>query len=310
MSNDIEKVQVSDITCDQLMDEAAEELARIDERAEIAIQVVTQSIRTQAAVAKGRVILEVREKYGHRPDFEGSFTAFAERIGTTQTTVLRWVKAAQAVEEHSPAFSDQYMMSLSPTVLHELTTLPDSVQSAILEDAVEDERKITRSELVEVRNSTPVKIMAATEALEEKNELLNVANELISEAKETGIKSDSPEYKALYQQATNAKEAIESLNEKIVTLKADLETEQKEAEASKKAQQEIQEELDKMKFDDEISVGLMVKRTGYNLQNMVPQVLSDVQRFNATKGRFPEELRLHLETMIEQLTTYLNEHYA
>jgi hypothetical protein len=65
-----------------------------------------------------------------------------------------------------------------------------------------------------------------------------------------------------------------------------------------------------MKFDDEISVGLMVKRTGYNLQNMVPQVLSDVQRFNATKGRFPEELRLHLETMIQQLTIYLNEHYA
>jgi hypothetical protein len=62
MSSEIEKVQVSDITCDQLMDDAAEELGRITERTEFALSVVVQSVRTQEAIAKGVVLNQLKEK--------------------------------------------------------------------------------------------------------------------------------------------------------------------------------------------------------------------------------------------------------
>lgn len=314
MSSEIEKVQVSDVTCDQVEESwelAAQEIARIDERAEIAIQVVTQSVRTQAAVAKGRVILEVCEKYEHSPDFEGSFSAFARRLGTNAATVIGWVNAARSVNDFSDVFGDEYMLSLSANTLHKLQSLPSKVQSALLEDATDSGKKLLMRDIKKAADDPTVKLMVASKKLQEKKEYVDAAEELLAEQRELGHnKENYDEYRRLYDNTQKIKKTIKTLNEKIITLNAELKAEKTQAEESKKAQEQAQEELDKLKFDDEISVGLMVKRTGYNLQNMVPQVLSDVQRFNATKGRFPEELRLHLETMIQQLTTYLNETYA
>ena len=293
---------------EQSWESAAQEIARIDERAEIAIQVVTTSIRTQAAVAKGRVILQVREKFGHLPVFNGSFTEFSKRIGTNAPAVMRWVNAALAVEEHSPTFGDDYMMNLAPRVLHELHTLPDAVQSAMLEDATGDGRNITTTEVMEVKESTPVKLLSATEKLEEKQEIVDAAHELMTEAAASGTDKQSPEYQQLYSQAQNAVKSIETLNEKIATLKSDLVGEKAKAESAQKAQESLNKELENLKWDDETTREQRVKRIQSTLTVGIPNVLADLMRFVTEENHYSDAYKKSIREQMVTLKTFLEEH--
>lgn len=306
--NALEPVEEDTSLIENSWELAAAEIARIDERAEIAIQIITQSIRTQAAVAKGQVILDIQQKYGHLPGFEVSYTAFAERIGTTLQNVHRWVNAARSVEAHSNVFGREFMMSLAPKVLSELNTLPSSVQSAMLEDATDAGKKITTTEVAEVKGSTAVKLLTATEKLEEKQEIVEVATELMNESRELSGTTNNPEYDALYQQAKNAKNAIETLNDKIATLKSELVGEKAKAESAAKAQESLTKELEGLKWDDESTREQRVKRIQSTLTVGIPNVLADLMRFVTEEKHYSDAYKKSIREQMVQLHTFLGEH--
>ena len=306
--NALEPVEKDSSLIEDTWELAAAEIIRIDERAEIAIQVVTQSIRTQAAVAKGQVILGIQQKHGHLAAFNGSLTAFAERIGTNIQMVHRWVSAARSVEEHSNVFGTDFMMGLAPKVLSELNTLPSSVQTAMLEDATDAGKKITTTEVAEVKGSTAVKLLTATEKLEEKQEIVEVATALMNESRELSGTTNNPEYDSLYQQAKSAKEAIESLNEKIATLKSDLVGEKAKAESAQKASESLNKELEALKWDDETTREQRIKRIQSTLTVGIPNVLADLMRFVTEETHYSDAYRKSIREQMVTLKTFLEEH--
>lgn len=317
--SEIEKVTVTDITTEELMDLAAAELQAIDAEAEFTLAVVAQAVKTRAALKKGRVLIRYKEKIPY-----GEWERFLKRddVKLLPKTADNFIRAAKEAEALSALGADNESVEDHPYItLHFLSFLPPEIRDSYRSRIVEGE-KIPYAHIQKELAKPEVKLQKAEEELEswkeEKSRRLEKREEARSLGRESGIPLEiNSEYHVAKGSVVNSDRAIKNLEAKIEKLKAEVEAQQAEKQNLQSAVDHsdaklhaVQEELDKMKFDDEISIGLMVKRTGYNLQNMVPQVLADIQRFSSAKERFPDELRKHLEDQIKQLSTYLTESYA
>ena len=288
---------------------AESEIARIDERAEIAIQVVTQSIRTQAAVAKGKLLLDIREKYAHIPGFTKSLEEFSKRIGAPPTTLRNWMAAATSVAKHENVFGTEFLMEQSASSLSKMHSLPDKVQTAILEDSVEDGKLPSHSQLKEIANTTSVKIMSAEEKLEEALAKRKTAEEDWELVKaDPDIKSSDEEYKHMRASLNVANNSVDTYRQQIEQLKSDLVGEKAKAESAKKAQEQLNKEIESLKFDDTAAKEQRIKRISATLTINIPQILSDVMKFVAEEHEYQDTYKTAIREQMVQLHTFLGEH--
>ena len=112
-----------DTAFDQCLEQARQQLRSIDEKAEFAIQVVTQSIKTQATVAKGTVLLELRERFDKVPALEGKWKSFIEGEQIKEATALSWMNAAKAVRENCDEYGEEFLMSFGAHTLSRIQQL-------------------------------------------------------------------------------------------------------------------------------------------------------------------------------------------
>ena len=166
MSNEIEKVQVSDITCDLMMEDAAEELARITERTEFALGVVVQSVRTQEAIAKGKILIQLREAIPR-----GEFELFLARDGIklSRGTVAYYIRAAEFASEFTAEFPEadaSALNSVAYTVLSEIHLLPKDLKDEY-KGKIQNNESITCSEMERLAALTEVRLAKANENLNE-----------------------------------------------------------------------------------------------------------------------------------------------
>ena len=288
---------------------AEAEIARIDERAEIAIQVVTQSIKTQAAVAKGKILLEIRENYSHLEGFSKNIEKFAARIGVPASTIRNWMAAASAVTKHENVFGKEFLMEQPATSLAMINTLPEKIQDAVMEDSLDNGRVPTQKELKELSSQTSVKLMKAEEKLTEVKEKAEASAEDWEMVKsDPDIKPDSEEYQYLHSAHQAAKKSLEVLNGQISQLKADLVGEKAKAESAKKAQEKLNEEIESLKFDDTAAREQRIKRISATLTINIPQILSDLMKFTAEEDLYLDNYKDAIRQQMVQLHTYLGEH--
>lgn len=288
---------------------AEAEIARIDERAEIAIQVVTQSIRTQAAVAKGRLLLDIRDKYAHIPGFTKSLEEFSKRIGAPATTIRNWMAAASAVAKHENVFGTEFLMEQSASSLARMNGLPEKIQVAILEDSVDEGKLPTTKEMKEIANTTSVKIMSAEEKLQEALIKKKNAEEDWELAKnDPDCKPHSEEYVHMRSALQVANTSVDTYKQQVEQLKADLVGEKAKAESAKKAQEQLNKEIESLKFDDTAAKEQRIKRISATLTINIPQILSDVMKFVAEENEYQDSYKTAIREQMVQLHTFLGEH--
>lgn len=284
-----------DLAFDAAIEKAREELHRIDERAQFAISVVTQAIKTQATVAKGRVLLALRERFDQVPQLDGKWMQFLDSENITSQTASGWMCAAKAVNENAAEYGEEFLMGFSATALSRVQSLPTVIKDAVLSEAAETGEPPAYKELEVLRKKPAVKLAKALEQLEN-NALRQV------EAKETGD-AFVGESARLRQQEKKLEETIEQLKSQIAEDKIKREQQEKEAER-------LNAEIELLKYDDEAAREQRVKRVANTLIVQVPAVLSDLQKYIAEKEFYSSKQRDSIDNSIETLVNFLKPLYA
>ena len=285
-----------DTAFDVAIQQAKDEIARIDERADFAISVVTQAIRTQASVAKGAVLLKLRERFDQVPALDGKWYQFLDEIEVNKANAIRWMNSARVVAEHGPQCGEDLLLSFSSEGLNNLYRLPTVIKEAVLEDAVETGKPPSSKEMADITAKPQTKLAKALEALEAKAERLEELNE--------GAEPTHSQEK--YQLKGDTKK----LEETIEQLKSQIAEDKIKAEQSAKETERLNAELELLKYDDEAAREQRVKRVGNTLIVQLPAVLSDLQKYVAEKDHYDKKVVDSLDKSIETLINYLKPLYA
>ena len=285
-----------DTAFDVAIQQAKDEIARIDERADFAISVVTQAIRTQASVAKGAVLLKLRERFDQVPALDGKWYQFLDEIEVNRANAIRWMNSARVVAEHGPQCGEDFLLSFSSEGLNNLYRLPTVIKEAVLEDAVETGKPPSSKEMADITAKPQTKLAKALEALEAKSERLEELNEGAEPAHS--------------QEKYQLKGDTKKLEETIEQLKSQIAEDKIKAEQSAKETERLNAELELLKYDDEAAREQRVKRVGNTLIVQLPAVLSDLQKYVAEKDHYDKKVVDSLDKSIETLINYLKPLYA
>ena len=304
----IAPVSVTDVTIQEICEHAAEELKLITGAATSIIRTLTQEVRSREAVAKGRVLAQIKERLPNH----ASYKAFLSRedVCVSEKASKEWMGACRL---HSQ-FGDK-IYQLSPKVLHRMSGgLSAGDLEFHIDEAINSGKGITVEQSALLTNTPELKLNFFVERLEEASadylERKNEYDEYRRSRDDDSTVNKDPVYRQKTSAYKNAETSVALWQEKIDALRSQLELEQAKATSAEASQKAAEEKLDQVLFDEDTAASLQVKRVGYNLQNMVPQVLADLQRFTSERQRYPEELRLHIEDQTRQLLHYLTKHYA
>jgi hypothetical protein len=279
-----------DVAFEAAIEEARAEIHRIDEKAEFAISVVTQAIKTQAQVAKGRVLVALRGRFDKAPQLEGKWASFLTSIDVAQNTALGWMNAAKAVDENSLQYGGDFLMQFGGANLARIQKLPEVIKEAVLETAVDTGELPTCKEIAEIHAKPATKLARALEQLED-----NALKKAEDNPAPVAAKLDKQEAKLL--------ETIEQLKSQIAEDKIKREQQEKETER-------LNAEIELLKFDDEAAREQRVKRVANSLIVQVPAVLSDLQKYIAEKEYYSSKQKDSIDNSIETLVNFLKPLYA
>jgi hypothetical protein len=294
---------------DEAIEAAKAEIARVDERAEYTITVLTQAIRTQAAVAKGRVLLQLRERFDAAPEYEGMWRKFLTECAVSEPVVYQWMNAARTVEAASPLFGEEMLLQMSYKTLNTIQQLPSSAQADVLATAQETGTVPTIKAVTELAKAPEVKLDKATEDLAAALAKRNAAKQKLEE-----VKAD-PEVSSRAQDAAqcaanNADITVKRLEETIEQLRSQVAEDKIKSEQAAKESERLNAELELLKFDDDAARDQRVKRVGNTLIVQLPAVLSDLQKYIAEKEHYDTKVVGSLDNSIETLINFLKPLYA
>lgn len=280
-----------DVAFDKCIEQARIQLRAIDERAEFAIQVVTQSIRTQAAVAKGQVLLQLRERFDQVPALEGKWTEFLKSEDIAVAMASKWMNSARLVSENQDEYGTDFLMEFSQTSMNIIQTLPTVIKHAVLDDAAETGEMPESDAMHELRKDPKTKLAAAMEKLE-----------AVAERKDNPDRTKS--------QVFNDNRTEKSLLETIEQLKSQIAEDKIRSEMEAKDKERIEAELELLKYDDEAMREQRIKRVSNTLIVSIPAVLADVQKYIAEKDHYDSKAVKSLDDSLETLVNYLKPLYA
>lgn len=315
--------EAAEISLQKICDDAALELRRITEKADFALSVVTQAIRTQESIAKGKVLIGLQEQLPN-----GEWLDFLKRedVGFSHQMANHYMNAARLFEDAAPLYGEELLLNHGVQALAQIHTLPTDVKLELLDQVEETGRPLGQKEVAEVKARTATKLSKTAELLAE------------AKAKKHDLKEqlDNPELKGRERSAVatanrDADRAIETYENRIKQLEAELEREKEhktelsdglnEAEdnlsqANRKleqAQKELAaalEEAHNLRFDGDTARSQRVSRVGNALILALPQTLSDVQKYIAEKEHFSEKVQQAVEGQVRTLMSYLQEHFT
>jgi hypothetical protein len=287
---------------------AEEELKRIDERAEYAISVVTQAIRTRAAVEKGRVLLDIKEKFSTVPEFDGKFHEWLKLTGVSISHAQKWMNAARVVDDATPVFGEELMLNMGVATLDGIHRLPTDAKVEVLCQAEETGKVPTEKEVRAVAQKPETKLTKAQELLAEARAKRDEKALVVDEVKaDPEITYKDPEYTKAFVEASKAEARVKELEAQVEEFRLLAKQEKAKAETEATARQKLEGELDQLKFDPETVRGQRIKRIQSTLTVQLPQVLSDIQKYRAERQHYDEEYQIALDTLIKDLKSYLME---
>jgi hypothetical protein len=318
IENDLEGAlavaEVSSITAPEreALQGLVEELRRIDERAQLAITTVTQAIKTQAVVAKGRALLEVERRLeGFTEENRNSrlLPLLRELGGPDERTAKTWMAAALSVESNAYLTGgEDFLLNFTPQVLTKLQELPESKRADLIEEAQTGKTKITAKKIKEVAAQPDTQRDATAEALEKANqEKERLVKELEALKRDMTVVTDDPEYQRVLAAQQKAVEQVTDLEEKYEELK-------KEARAYKQQAFETAKKLEEVSSNEEAEAEeakrVRIRKISSTLPNRIPDVLADIQRFHAEEKDFDPEVRGIIINQIKTLAAFIIPNYV
>ena len=315
--------QTTEISTEKLFEDAALELRRITERADFALQVVTQAIRTQEAIAKGKVLLALKEAIP-----EGEWMNFLQRedVPITQATAASYMNAARLFEDAAPIYGEDMLLNHGAHALASIQRLPLDAKLELLDKAEETGKPTLLREAQAVAMKPETKLSKTAELLAEAKAKKQAAKQQLEDPECKG-----KERKAVAQTVRQQDEYIENYENRIKQLEAELAREKEhktelseglnEAEDSlsqanrklEQAQKELAaalEEAHGLRFDGETAQAQRISRVGNALMLALPQTLSDVQKYVAEREHFAEKVQQAVDGQVKTLMSYLQEHFA
>lgn len=300
----IEKVQEGSLTISQAFEAAKAEIQRIDERAEYAIQVVTQAIRSRATISKGIVLLNLKEQFKNNPELDGQWTSFLSDLGVHHSLANRWMTAASVVQENAGDFGVDILMEFSPHALAELPRLPQPMAKAVLQEAVETGKPKTIKEVQALATAPTTKRFKTLEELEalasEKDNLKEQLSQVDEDSEDAAVLSS--QLKALENRERVLQQEKDALKEEID------EANRQKAQLAEEASA-LRKELTNLKFDEDAARIQRVKRISHSLPNLLPQALADFQRYLAEKSFYSIDSRQAIDAQAKALLEALKKHY-
>ena len=313
----------------EIMDAAAAELARITERTEFAISVVTQAIRTQEAIAKGRILKELRDQI---PDGEWLKFLNREDVRISHAQSVQYINAAELVEVAGPIYGEDMLMNFGIGSLDTINKLPMDAKLEVLDKAEQTGKPPSVKETTAIAQKTETKLSKATENLAAAKAKKKEASENLKKIQaDPEISAKDAECVQATNAEQNAKRSVKTLEDRIVQLEAELtreqeqkkdltdSNEQKDADLTQaqakltKTQDQLgrlMEETEKLRFDEDTARSQRIGRVSNQLILTLPQTLADLQKFVADQEHFEEKVRTAITDQIKQLSAYLNEHFS
>ena len=284
-----EKISELSVDIEQQKAQAIAQIQRIDEKADFAISVVTQAIRTQATVAKGRVLLPLHKVLGDN----GEWTKFLSEIDLDKGTARSWMNAARLVDESKDLVGEEFLFEFGGGALDKIASLPAVIQEAVLEDAAESGKTVSVHEVKELAKQPTTKLAGALERLEE-----------------VALRKADPERQADANHRRHDASQEAKLLETIEQLKSQIAEEKIKREQQEAEQERLEEELELLKYDDSAAREQRVKRVSNTLIVGVPQLLSDLQKYVAEKDHYDTKTQKSLDDSLDTLVNFLKPLYA
>lgn len=287
---------------------AEQELKAIDDKADYAIAVVSQSIKTRAIVEKGKVLLSLKGNYHTTADFEGTWKDWLATVGLNDRMAQRWMSAAKLVEDTQGVFSEDAVLNLPYATLDAIQRLPSDYKIEVLEK-VEEGEKPTAKEVEQLAKQPEVKLSKAQELLSEARQKRDEKAAVLEEVKaDPDISYADPEYNRANAGAAHANKRVEDLEEQTELLRKQLKKQQDLAATEAKARSIAETELESLKFDDVAARNQRVKRIQSTLTIQIPQIMGDIQKFLAEKEHYEAAYQEAISVLLNDLSSYLNEH--
>ena len=296
------------------MDEAAAELQRITERTEFALSVVTQAIRTQEAIAKGKVLKQLRDEI---PDGEWMKFLNREDVALKYDTALGYINAAQLVEDAGPLYGEQMFMQFGAGTLERIQQLPVDTKLEVLDKAEEEYlenpekfKAPSRASIEKLSKTPEVKLSKTAEKLAEaKERKANATSGRDKADADKAIKQFEARILQLESELAKEKEHKMELSDGLTSAEDDLHTATKKLEEAQAELAKALEESHSLRFDEDTARQQRVSRVGNQLILTVPQLLSDLQKYVAEYDYFPENVQIAMGDQIKTLMAYLDEHF-
>lgn len=291
----------------QKMDAAAAELQRITERTEFALSVVTQAIRTQEAIAKGKVLKQLRDEI---PDGEWMKFLNREDVSINHGTALGYINAAQLVEDAGPLYGEDMLMNIGSTTLDLIHKLPTNEKLEVLDQTQETGKPPTQRQLQKLQSKTSTKLSKNAEKLIEAKERKESATNSV-DRKHANADVKRLELRILQLESDLEKEQSQKteISDSLTEKEDDLHTATRKLEEAQADLAKALEESHSLRFDADTARQQRVSRVGNQLILTVPQLLADLQKFVAEYDYFSDNVQIAVGDQLKTLMAYLDEHF-
>lgn len=306
--------QVSSVTTDErtALEGLVDELRRIDERAELAIQTVSQAIKTQAVVAKGTALLNVERRlqgFTEENRNERLLPLLADLGGPSEREAKTWMAAAMSVEQNAYlAGGEDFLLNFTPNVLQKLNTLPEGKRADVIEEAIKEDKPVSAKKVKEVAEQPDTKAEKAQEELAvATSERDRLTKELEALKRDMTVVTDDPEYIRVRESNEAAAKQVESLENKVEELKKEARTYKQQAYEANKKLGDIETSTEEQ---EEEAKKIRIRKISSTLPNRLPDLLADIQRFHNEESSYDEEVREIITNQIRMLAAFIIPNYV
>lgn len=286
-----------------------EQLHKIDDTVEQAINYVTKALKGLANVRKGQMLFELKTRYAidNPKEYEQLYGDLLKRNNIKKAEAQRWLDAAQYVRENQSFVDPGVIGSISAGALSIMQTLPAVDKDKLIDKMTETGEPVTVKEVKRVANEPETKLHKAEEVLKKYQAQKEVALEQVKKLEAQELAPDDPKLLKLQDKLTSAERNEQRLLLQIEELKHTVEETKAKRIQEQNQREALEAELEQLRNDDDATRMRRVNALSQSLTATIPDVTSDLQKFFAELEYYPPTYQEAILDSCKNLCGYLTE---
>jgi hypothetical protein len=286
-----------------------EQIHKIDDTVDQAINYVTKALRGIAAVRKGQLLYELNHRYfvESPKEYEQLYGEFLKRNNIKKAEAQRWLDAAQYVRENGQFVDPGVIGSISASALTIMQSLPSQEKDKLIDKMAETGKPVTAAEVKEVANAPETKLHKAEEVLKKYQAQKEQAIEQVRKAESQELSPDDPKLLKIQDKLTTAERNEQRLLLQIEELKHTVEETKAKRIQEQNQREQLEAELEQLRTDDDATRMRRVNALSQSLTATIPDVTSDLQKFFAELEFYTPTYQEAILDSCKNLCAYLTE---